>query len=164
MSICDNRACQLDMLEDVKLTSSLNESETTTKTTSEIILQENPKSLDWLIAAGVPSEELEEIKAREVHSAEITECWEKSMGYNPLNWSKLDHLRKFLLTKTLEEIKTFANWSRREYSTFTPTKACQYPDKVIELWPQAFLEETHKIKGDNTEFFRNLTIASKEKT
>jgi hypothetical protein len=109
---------------------------------------EIPKSLDWMIVAGVSSEEIEKTLVKERLSKEITDCWEKSMGYNPLTWSKLERLKRFLITKTPEEIETFAKWSRREYSTFTPAKACQFPDKVIELWPQAFLEETHNNKAE----------------
>jgi hypothetical protein len=61
------------------------------------------------------------------------------MGYSPLAWSgRLDRLRKFLLTKSTDEIRTFAAWSRKEFSTFTPAKARQFPDMVIDLWPQAF--------------------------
>jgi hypothetical protein len=63
------------------------------------------------------------------------------MGYNPLPWwsnRDLLALLKFLLTKSPEEVKTFAAWSRRQYSTFDPAKARQYPRRVIEFWPQAF--------------------------
>jgi hypothetical protein len=105
---------------------------------------EIPKSLDWMIAAGVSSEEIEKVLEGERLSKEITDLWEKSMGYNPLTWSKLERLRKFLITKTPEEIKAFAKWSRREYSTFAPARALQSPDKVIELWPQAFLGVPNK--------------------
>jgi hypothetical protein len=102
-------------------------------------------SVEWLVVAGVSSEEIEKTLAKERLSKEITDCWEKSMGYNPLSWSKLERLKRFLITKTPEEIKAFAKWSRREYSTFTPASACRFPDKVIELWPQAFLETPNKV-------------------
>jgi hypothetical protein len=101
--------------------------------------------IDWMIAAGIPKEEMEKVLEQEKHAKEITDCYEKAMGYNPLPWAKLEPLKRFLLTKTPEEIKQFAAWSRKEYSTFTPAKARQYPEMVRDLWPQAFqVEETHE--------------------
>jgi len=105
----------------------------------EILTPEKDLPLDWLIQAGVSSEEIASLNEKERHSKEITDLYEKVMGYSPLNWSgRLDRLRRFLLTKTPDEIKTFAAWSRKEFSTFTPAKARQFPDMVIDLWPQAF--------------------------
>jgi hypothetical protein len=105
-------------------------------------------SLDWMIAAGIPAEEMEQIMEKEKRAKEITDCYEKAMGYNPLPWNKLEPLKRFLLTKSPAEIKQFAAWSRREYSTFTPAKARLYPEMVRDLFPQAFLaqDESHGDK------------------
>jgi hypothetical protein len=97
---------------------------------------EIPKSLDWLIAAGVSSEEIEKTLVKERLSKEITDCWEKEMGYSPLPWMKLEPLRRFLITKSCAEIKIFAKWSKREYSTFTPAKARLYPEMVKDAEEQ----------------------------
>lgn len=100
-----------------------------------------PESIEWMIAAGVSSEKIADLASKERRSKEITDCYEKEMGYNSLPWAKMGRLQKFLLTKTPDEIKQFAAWSRKDYSTFTPAKARQYPDMVIDLFPQAFLTE-----------------------
>ena len=97
--------------------------------------------LEWMIAGGVSTDEIERILEKEKRAKEICDCYEKSMGYNPLPWSKMERLKRFLLTKSTDEIKQFAAWSRKDYSTFTPAKARQYPDMVIDLFPQAFLTE-----------------------
>jgi hypothetical protein len=101
-------------------------------------------SIDWLIAANVSQAEIERILEKEKRAKEVCDCYEKSMGYNPLPWGKLESLKKFLMTKSTDEIKQFAYWSRKEFSTFTPAKARQYPEMVKDLWPQAFPTE-HKI-------------------
>jgi hypothetical protein len=116
-------------------------------------------SIEWLIAAGVPSEEIGEVIDKERHSKEITDCWEKEMGYSSLPWAKLEPLRRFLVTRSCAEIIKFAKWSRREYSTFTPTKARMYPEMVMDLWKQAFLEEPKKLKGDRSELLERLAKA-----
>ena len=100
-----------------------------------------PESVEWMIAAGVSSGEIADLTAKERHSKEITDCYEKEMGYNNLPWGKLERLKKFLLAKTPEEIKQFAVWSKGKFSAFTPAKARLYPDMVIDLFPQAFLTE-----------------------
>jgi len=95
--------------------------------------------LDWKIAApDLTTDQLEAHLAKEAKIREVTNAYESAMGYNPLEWAKLDRLQRFLLTKTVQEIQTFAKWSRREFSTFTPAKARQNPNLVIDLWPQAF--------------------------
>jgi hypothetical protein len=113
--------------------------------------------IEWLIVAGVSSEEIAAMNEKEKHAKEITDCYEIAMGYNPLNWAKMDRLKRFLLTKTTDEIKTFAAWIRKEYSTFTPAKARQYPDMVIDLWPQAFIPQAKK--GDRSDFLAALERA-----
>jgi len=100
-----------------------------------------PESIEWMIAAGVSSEKIADLTAKERHSKEITDCYEKEMGYNNLPWGKLERLKKFLMTKTPDEIKQFAIWSKGKFSAFTPAKARLYPDMVIDLFPQAFLTE-----------------------
>jgi len=100
-----------------------------------------PESIEWMIAAGVSSEKIADLTAKERHSKEITDCYEKEMGYNNLPWGKLERLKRFLLAKTPDEIKQFAIWSKGKFSAFTPAKARLYPDMVIDLFPQAFLTE-----------------------
>lgn len=100
------------------------------------------KGLDWLIAAGVNSEEIIRLADNEQRESELLDHYEREMGYNPLTWSgSLERLRRFLLTKTPEEISTFAAWSKREYSPLSPTQARRNPDLVIDCWPQAFAAE-----------------------
>jgi hypothetical protein len=97
-------------------------------------------SLDWLVAAGVGKEEIGRLHDREVSEKKVTDHFEKVMGYNPLDWYKnkdLEALRRFLVTKTLEEIDTFAAWCKRDFSSLSPAKVRQYPRMAIDLWPQA---------------------------
>lgn len=97
--------------------------------------------IDWMIAAGVPDEEIERVLEKEKREKDILDHYERVMGYNPLGWDadkKLARLKRHLLGKTKEEITTFAEWSKRDYSSFTPSKARQYPEMVIDLWLQAF--------------------------
>ena len=95
--------------------------------------------LGFQLLAGVPLEEIER-QTKEIESAkERTDEFERQMGYNPLPWGdkKLDKLAKFLAKQSLEDIRRFALWSKREFSSFNPAKARQFPDQVIDLWPQA---------------------------
>ena len=99
--------------------------------------------LDWMIAApDLTVNQLERHLAKEAQIREVTQAYEQYMGFNPLEWGKLERLQKFLLTKSVEEIKTFAAWSRKEYSTLTPPKARQYPQLVIDCWNLAFEKPT----------------------
>jgi len=94
---------------------------------------------DWLIAGGVSAEEIARINAKEQSEKRILDHFERAMGYNPLDWysnKDLSALRKFLMTKTTEEIDSFAAWSKQKYSTLTPAKVRQYPRMAIDLWPQ----------------------------
>ena len=95
--------------------------------------------LDWQVAGGVPSEEIVELDKTFALRKERTDEYERVMGYNPLNWGskELAPLEKFLAKQSLEDIRRFAIWSKREYSTLNPAKARQYPRLVIDLWPQA---------------------------
>ena len=95
-------------------------------------------SIDWLIASGADKAQIQAVLDKESKIREVTQAYEKYMGFNPLEWGKMERLQRFLLTKSVEEIKTFAKWCRREYSTLTPAKARQYPNLVIDCWPQAF--------------------------
>lgn len=101
--------------------------------------------IDWLLRAGADESELKVTLSREDKIREVTNAYEKAMGFPPLEWAKMDRLQKFLCTKTVEEIKTFAKWSKRQFSSFTPTKARLFPNVVIDLWLQAFeeTEESH---------------------
>jgi hypothetical protein len=105
--------------------------------------------IDWLIAAGASPERVNEVLEKEKREKEVTDAYERAMGYNPLEWLKLERLQRFLMTKTVEEIQTFARWCKIEYSTFTPAKARQYPDMVIDLFPLAFEKAT--IEQNNTQ-------------
>lgn len=98
-------------------------------------------SLDWIIAANLSSEEVAAHAAREQREKDTAILYEKSMGYGSLPWwtdKGLERLLKFLLNKTEAEIKDFAEWSKRPYAGLSPLKARQYPNLVIECWPQAF--------------------------
>ena len=98
--------------------------------------------IDWLIASGAKPEEVQKTLDKEAKIREVTQAYEKFMGYSPLEWSKLERLQRFLLTKSVEDIQTFARWSKREYSVFRPEKARLYPNMVIEMWPLAFEKAT----------------------
>ena len=95
--------------------------------------------IGFFIAAGVPSEEIAKLDQKGAACKVKTDHFEREMGYNPLEWygKKLERLRRFLDKQTLNDIKRFALWSKRDFSSFTPAKARQYPDQVIDLWPQA---------------------------
>lgn len=104
---------------------------------SGIKKQEMPA--DWMLAGGVSAEEIARVNAKEQDEKRILDHFERAMGYNPLDWysnKDLSALRKFLMTKTTEEIDTFAAWSKQKYSTLTPAKVRQYPRMAIDLWPQ----------------------------
>lgn len=139
---------------------SLNESKTTSETTTENksdnssgikqqplkekrnqVTPKTIKSLDWMIAAGVPSEEIARLSKEEQDSKAITDHYEREMGYNPLAWSgNLERLKRFLLSKTPEEITAFAAWSKKPYSPLSPTQARKNPNLVIDCWPQSVTE------------------------
>lgn len=66
------------------------------------------------------------------------------MGYGSLPWGtdrKLQNLMRDLINKPADEIRIFARWSRRPFSTFDPAKARMNPERIMELWPLA-LQET----------------------
>jgi hypothetical protein len=97
-------------------------------------------NIDWLIAAGVSAEKMAEVLERERKREEIARTYEEAMGYNPLRWETNPRLRKlldFLMTKNPEEIRKFALWANRPFSSFDPADALQNPDLVEALWPQA---------------------------
>jgi len=99
-------------------------------------------SIDWLIASGADKAQIQAVLDKESKIREVTQAYEAAMGYSPLDWRKLDRLQRFLLTKSVEDIKTFAKWSKRQYSVFTPAKARLYPNMVLEMWNLAFEKET----------------------
>jgi hypothetical protein len=94
--------------------------------------------IDWLIASGATPEAVQKTLDKEARIREVTQAYEKYMGYSPLEWGKLERLQRFLLTKSVEDIQAFAKWSKREYSVFRPEKARLYPNMVIEMWGLAF--------------------------
>lgn len=101
--------------------------------------QKLPKGSDlgFALAAGMSSEEIAEQNAEMQTEKDLLGYYEEVMGYNPLDWwtdPALDRLRKFLLTKTKEDIKRFAEWSKRPFSTFDPVKAKRFPNDVIAFW------------------------------
>jgi hypothetical protein len=100
------------------------------------IAKVNP-GVEWMVLGGVSTEEIAKIQQEEIVSKEKTDEYERTMGYNPLSWGKMERLRKFISSKPLEEIRKFAIWSRKDFSQLSPSKALQFPDLVIELWPQA---------------------------
>jgi hypothetical protein len=108
----------------------------------------------WLLAAGLDDSGISVLLEKERRMREVTDAYERAMGYNPLPWNTgdLEKLKRFLANRTIKEIQTFAVWSKREYSTFTPAKARQYPGMVIDLWKQAFPEEEKKeMRGNAVE-------------
>lgn len=139
----DARGDQVDPIDKTNLTPSLNDSETTTETTSyserkkilKTALEE--KSLDAAILGGVSSDKIAAIAAKEQHEKDVAASFERAMGYNPLDWwsdKNLQSLLRFLLDKTEDEIKTFAAWSKSQYSSLKPAKARQYPRLVMDCW------------------------------
>lgn len=99
--------------------------------------------MDWLIAAGADSSALAEVAEKERHEKTISDLWEIGMGYNPLPWhtdKDLKILLRFLLDKSPDDIKAFCKWVRRPFTSFGPEKAREKPQRVIELWPQAFVK------------------------
>jgi hypothetical protein len=96
--------------------------------------------IDWQVVAGLSSEQIaasnEDIARKKV----VSDLYEKEMGYNPLPWwtdKKLMRLLRFLMDKTPEQIKAFALYSKKEFSSINPAKARQNPDLVIDCWKLA---------------------------
>lgn len=107
-------------------------------------------SIDWMIAGGVKPEEIQSVLEKEQRRAKVAGLWEELMKYNPLNWENdrvLKALLDFLVERPEEEIRRFAAWSKREYSTFDPVKARRFPREVIELWPTAMAWTPEKSQG-----------------
>jgi hypothetical protein len=158
---CHNQDGQDVTIEGANVARSLNESETTTENTSETNSFENKNEstlpskeslnhlekhtlpagsdLGWMIAAGVKSDEIARQNIDIQNIKEKTDEYERVMGYNPLSWGKKEmiNLQKFLAKKSIQDIRRFADWSRKEFSQLSPSKALQFPSLVIELWPQA---------------------------
>lgn len=115
--------------------------------------------IDWLVAAGVSADELNETLERERLEESVASLYESAMGYNPLPWHSerdLEKLLKFLVTKPPEEIQRFAAWSRRPYSTFDPAKARQYPLRVIDFWPLAQEAQAAEQSGQRRDYAQAL--------
>ena len=95
--------------------------------------------IDWKVLANFSDAEIAEHNEREQNYSEKTHEFERSMGYNPLPWDSpaFTRLKRFIPKQSIHDIQRFALWSKRDFSSFTPAKARQYPDQVIDLWPQA---------------------------
>ncbi len=109
-------------------------------------MEDQIKGTDWMILGGVSSEDIASVIHEEVVAKEKLDHYEREMVYNPLPWTdkKLERLARFLKKQSLEDIHRFAVWSKREYSSFSPAKARQFPEQVIELWPQACPKEVER--------------------
>jgi hypothetical protein len=117
--------------------------------------------IDWLVAAGASVDEINETLERECQEETIAALYEKAMGYNPLPWHSerdLEKLLRFLVTKSPDEIKRFAAWSRRPYSTFDPAKARQYPLRVIDFWPLAQEAQVAEQSGQRRDYTQALQV------
>ena len=112
----------------------------------EIINPKKPESVEWLLAGGASKEQIESVLEREKKAKLICDTYEREMGYGTLPWLKLERLKQHLLKQSVEDIKIFARWSKGKYSGFSPAKARQFPDMVIELWPQAFEREKSQVE------------------
>lgn len=115
--------------------------------------------VDWQVALG--KEVSPEQQAAIVRENELLSEYERSMGYNPLPWNspRLQRLRRFLIQQKPEDIRAFAAWSNRKYSSFNPSKARSYPDQVIDNWPQAFIIHKEAKKDDHADFLKKLEAA-----
>lgn len=118
----------------------INSLHTVTDKTSKPKLPEN-SDISWLIKAGANSTEIARLSEKEEKEKGVAARWEREMSYNPLPWwtdKNMGSLLRFLMDKTEEEVKTFAAWSRKEFSPLSPTQARKNPRLVIDLWQQAF--------------------------
>ena len=100
--------------------------------------------LDWQIAAGLSSKEIADHNQRESAEKEKASAFERAMGLGVLEWwsnADLKALLRFLMDKTEDEIRTFAKWSKRQYSSLKPEKARMYPRLVKDCWNLAFEEK-----------------------
>ena len=147
----DARGDQLDPIDESNLTPSLNDSETTTETTTDIMGERKKvlkttlesKSLEAAIRGNVSSEKIASLTAKEQAEKDKAAQFERAMGFNPLAWwsnADLQALLRFLMGKSEEEIRTFAAWSKNKYSSLSPAKARQYPRLVIDCWELAMPE------------------------
>ena len=121
-----------------------------------------PKSgMDWMIAANLPAEEIERLSQIETNEKEKTDEYERAMGYNPLSWGSndLEPLAKFLAKQSLEDIRRFADWCKKDFSPLSPAKARQHPHLVKDLWPQACppIEERKIEPPKEPEVYADLT-------
>lgn len=122
-------------------------------------------SPEWGIMLNKSSEEIAQMAEKENHARETASLYEKEMGYNPLPWGekKLSALLKFLLTKSPAEIHAFASWSKEKYSSLQPSKARQYPNMVIECWPNAVPDVPDKPPKSIYKHFTSQDLIDMEK-
>lgn len=100
--------------------------------------------LAWGIAAGLSSEQIVAEETAFAAEKVILDAYERAMKYPPLAWysdKKFEKLRRFLTTKTIAEIETFAKWANRDYSKFDSVSAKRFPDDVITFWGLAVKED-----------------------
>jgi DNA-binding Lrp family transcriptional regulator len=105
--------------------------------------------MDWKIMANMTNAEIAAGNEKIQEEKEITDRYEKEMGYNPLPWwtdKGLTRLMRFLMDKSPEDVQRFAAWSKAKYSVLTPAKARMNPAMVIDLWPQAFTDNPEDSK------------------
>jgi hypothetical protein len=96
--------------------------------------------IGFMLAAGMSSEQMAKENEEVNKTMETANLYEACMGYNPLPWwndRDLARLLRFLQAQTPDEIRQFAEWSKRKFSTFDPAKARMNPLKVIEFWPMS---------------------------
>jgi hypothetical protein len=99
--------------------------------------------IDWGIAAGKPSEEIAAENVQFEKEREVAAAWESAMSYNPLSWWSDDDLKtllRFLLDKSPEDMRKFAEWANRPFSRFDPISAKRAPLDVITYWKIAVPE------------------------
>lgn len=109
--------------------------------------------VSWMLSGGVSPEDVQKMLKDEQAAKVVCDLFEQAMAYNPLPWDSNDkfrRLKRHLLTKTEEEIKTFARWSRRPFSAASPSKIRCNPQLAIDLWPQAFVDQPDVSKRPET--------------
>lgn len=99
------------------------------------------------MAAGMTSQEIADTNTSKNAENDLLIEYERAMGYSSLDWygNDLERLRRFILTKPVHEIQAFAKWSKRQFSTFDPSKARLKPNMVIDLWPQAQVKQQQPV-------------------
>lgn len=116
-------------------------------------------SVEWMIAAGVPSEDIAPILEAEKLAKEVEDAFEHALHFNPLPWDsapKWMRLKKFIITEYQKNKNVFKNFDTErknggQYSKLPSNpKIYQDPDLLIAIWPQLEDNQPSKIiKADN---------------